>query len=598
MIALWVVAGAAAQPFHAGLRLERARQLLAEDNPQEAVRWVNLVLAEQPGNADAHTVAGLAHFAADELELALKHFERAIALGGDGSQRALSFNRGSCLLELGQAQLAEEAFLSAAQSDALQLACLGQVNAGFAALDQGGLRRALNYLHNARYGSSCAELSAVVDELAAALLEALMLAGDESLEAEHYGEAQWAWEAAVPLAGADRQLAGVLRGQAGVAAYLAGHDRAAMTHMAAVLHEDVSMAESLHLPTYWDHLSGGLRYGGRGLAGVATVFAGYDNNVLQASNRQDLAQTGVEESPFAGLRLYLSHGLAQDPALYLRTTYSGLGLGYSNGEQQALSYQDHELRWDLEYMLGTRFRLGAGVYVGAGLSGLETVVGRSVQGGGSASVAYQGSRAQRVSLAVDAGYTAPLSEGFEFLKGERFGVELSYRLRVERWRFTVAIFARSIGMGAQAVPGGELLPVEQLLLGCVDEPGDCEASYRVPLGYDMPGALAWASYQIGALTPMLRVQLEGRYYHAPYERRLLVVQGQQWVVVESAAVETQRDLRLALSVGSALELSERVNLFLGYDLQLGVSNVQGSQRQYGDEEFQRHMVVIEASAVF
>lgn len=162
----------AAQPDAEQGAPDAARRALAAQRPEEALALARAHLQDEPADADAHVVAGLALFRMDQPRQALEHFEQAIALGADDDRRVVAFNRGSCLFAIGRAPEAERVFLDSAASSDPQIATLSLVNAGYAALEQGAHTRAA--IHHAQAGDR--DQTDVLSDVRAELADAIDLA--------------------------------------------------------------------------------------------------------------------------------------------------------------------------------------------------------------------------------------------------------------------------------------------------------------------------------------------------------------------------------------------------------------------------------------
>lgn len=578
--------------------LKLAREALADGDLEPALALAKRELARETDNADAHTVAALALYQLQRPDEALAHFARAIDFGAEDSRRVLAFNRAACLLALERAEEAEQAFLGAADSSEPELGCLARLNAGLIALDLGRLSRAQEQLGWLQSEPSCARLGPLTEELHTGLqqqVERILQAGSEQIAAGRVGPAREAFAQAASLAPATPQV----HYRAGVAAFSAGADADALSYFERVRELQPAGATGRLAALYLDTLVGGLRHGGRGLVLWTTAVTGYDSNVLQASSRQNLAYGPPEQSPFIALRLFGTHGHELTPRLFGRATYAVEQLVYTRAAQQQWSSQDHELRWQAEYMLSSEMRLGAGVYGNLGFNGLSPAVGRTGQVAAVVLTAYQPSRKHRVTASLDVGYVAPLADRFEFWSGLSIDGQLSYQLHLSHWSFGVAAYLRSLGLGAQELPIGAMSLAEARRLGCASDligtTANCAVLYRVPLAYEAPGGWLWASYALGDFRPLLRAGIEGRLHREPIQRRVeSLVTGES----ETQLLNVQQDLRTTLALGLTWQANEVLSLFGSYTYQLGLSNVDGGTLEYGDEEFQRHAVQLEVTAAF
>lgn len=598
LCAPWVTADVAAAPgLSDGARLAAARAALGAGDGARALDLVFEVLAANPGSTDAHVVAGLIYYRRDEPASALQHFERALALAGEeaegGALSSLAFNRASCLFALGRFGRAETAFLQVAQVGAEPaLAGLSWVNAAYAALEQRAPERAERYLRKVRARGLCDALSASCEDLESELEEVfaqVQVRALEQLEAGDYASARSALAVALAARPDDPDL----NYHAGVAAFGAGDDDAAYRYLERAQRHQLGGQRAALAAAYTDRLAGGVRLGGRGWSLLASASVAYDDNVTLSSDSERVALlSGADASPGLGLLLDVGYADLLGAGLYGRVGYSVQQAVYTLSALRDWSSQDHLLQAQVEWMLTSSLRLGAGVYGALGLVGFEQLRARGLELGGQILTAYQWSRQHRLQLGLGISAGFLLASEFDYLAGQGQDVSLSYQWLYPRFRGLVSLYVRAQALGEQVLFGDALSDAEAQQLQCLGtvaiDPNGCLVQYRVPLSYDAVGAVATASYRIFEfLRPMLRVGFEVRQYRSPFQRELL---GPDGGLASRALVLTQRDMRLRLLAGATWSVGDDLSFFAGYEYSKGASNVVGATYDYGDESFERHWI--------
>jgi tetratricopeptide (TPR) repeat protein len=96
-------------------RLQEGYNLVLAGRIDEAVALANSMLVEDPGQAGAHNLLGLANYQANRLEPAVQEFRLAVAREPDFAEA--HFNMGNCLQALGRAEEAEAAFAAAVEAE-------------------------------------------------------------------------------------------------------------------------------------------------------------------------------------------------------------------------------------------------------------------------------------------------------------------------------------------------------------------------------------------------------------------------------------------------------------------------------------------------
>lgn len=570
-----------------------AREALRAGDLAGARELAEAALAAQPDDADALALLAMIEAKAGDSARALVHFDAALARSGANPPAALLWNRGTCLSALGRPADAEQAFLDAAAHATPPLDALAWLNAGYAALDLGADTRAQQHLQRARALDRAHELGPELADLTAEL--------DTRAQAEHarlYG-----YLARDELASAERELerARALRPDDAVVWYLSGV-ASYRQEQRADAQRQLNRARELGLDAardglardYLDLLADGLWLDGRGLHGQLELGGGYDSNAVQAGLADSnplLAQSASTRGGLYGqARAELSYGVAPSASSFVVARYDLQQTAYAASALDTWNSQQHELAIAGEQQLPDGLRAGAlarGTFEAAGLADFRAF---SFAGGGELWGALEHAPRARSKLTAAALQTRVVDADYSFLSGTRLDLVLETALGCDALR-----------AGGSAAYRGELIGTQRVdTLAPATSCSDCSARYVIPLGYDGPRAQLWLSYRVAErLRVSARISGELRYHRAPTYLALIAGSGER----ERLGARHERDARLGVGGGLALELLDPLELDVDYELTVARSNVDNTLGgthglDYANLSFVRHVLVLAAAAHF
>ena len=88
--------------------------------PEKAKVYLQAALSLRPDSADVHNNLGNSYSSSNQIELAIKHYEKAMELSTDDRSIALS-NLGSVLTDAGQTEQARKLLLEAVELEAVRV---------------------------------------------------------------------------------------------------------------------------------------------------------------------------------------------------------------------------------------------------------------------------------------------------------------------------------------------------------------------------------------------------------------------------------------------------------------------------------------------
>jgi tetratricopeptide (TPR) repeat protein len=543
--------------------------------------------ARPPRAGAALYLAGLARFRGGRPKEALQALDAAGRTGDPPAAALLQYNRGACLSELARHREAERAFVQAAARDPA-LAPAALVNAAYAALDRGSLKRARALARRALAAGAAvdivAELEADIDrpkgereEEGASPAQLEYRAGIKAFDGQRYEEARERFQRAADLDPAEPRS----RIMAGVVALKLGERAKARAELEQALQLALDDEEEHAAREYLDALSPGLASRGRGFEVLVRAGGGFDSGAGQsgALDPQSLAPLAGVASATGTAAFGLTYRARLKASVFAEAAYGLDQLAYLSPDAADYSLQNHALLGSLEWELG-RARLGAfagGQLVFSGLGAFRGLRG-SALAGGWAVLDEREWTSTRLDLAW-AG-SAALRPEFDYLSGNRADAALSQQLRAgASLAFDVTYRFRYDGMG--------VLPNDTPVSGSESCPHFCIQETRTPFGYRSHAAALSGRAALGA---RVRLELAGGIEWRSYlghETLTLVSQGHSAPPSRSVEIDRLReDSRLFASLGTGVRLSRTLELLARYEVTVNRSNV-------GADSFAKHVLALE-----
>ena len=557
--------------------LDRAREALARGDHAEARRIATAYVAVRGDDADGWTVLGLIDYEAGELELALAQFGRALRLmrSDDPARAIVAFNRASCHFEMGRFDEAEDGFGHVGKGEP-PLAVLALVNAGFAALEQGAKERARAYLRRAQALDGDGSLADAREELAAALRPPT-----EELPQADGLEQQ------------DDEAVAVADYDAAVDAYRAGQERESIQHFRRARGRGLDAIRDANAVAYLDALAGGLRSVGRGWGSSVAVGGGFDSNAAQSGLGDASAPLSFVQaeqgSPYLTASGEVGYGASLSDRTFLLAEYSLDQLAYLEGELDLFNSQDHTLELGVEHGASALVRYGLSGRALLSLAGLSDLDPLTWTLGTDAWLTFDYGQRWETTVRGTLLWTREADEAFTFLAGTRSEISIDQSVHSGRLRAGLGARYRAEGLGTQHV----ITEPEELCVAC-------QSIYDIPLSYRGPALSLWSSYQLApSVRAGLRGRAEWRLHSAASRLDVITLDGRTGILHE----RTQRDRRTGVSTGLSFALGGPFELYVGYDLTIGSSNIDnpagdGHELDYGNLNYVRHVGELELGAVF
>jgi tetratricopeptide (TPR) repeat protein len=566
--------------------LASAQAALARGAYAEAEE-IALEEARPPRAGAALYLAGLARFRGGRPEEALQALDAAGRASDPPAAAFLQYNRGACLSELARYREAERAFVQAAARDSA-LAPAALVNAAYAALDRGSVKRARALARRALAAGAAADIVAGLEADIArpqgerqeegaspALLE--YRAGIAAFDGQRYEEARKRFQRAADLDPTEARS----RIMAGAAALKMGERANARAELEQALQLSLDDEEAQAAREYLDALSPGLASRGRGFEALVRAGGGFDSGAGQsgALDPQSLAPIAGVASATGAAAFGLSYRARLKAGVFAEAAYGLDQLAYLSPNAADYSLQNHVLLGSVEWELG-RARLGASVGGQLVFTGLAAF--RGLRGTALAGVWAMLDEEEWTSTRLDLAWagSAALRSEFDYLSGNRADAALSQHLRIgASLAFDASYRFRYDGMGvlfsSAPVSGSEACP------------HFCTRETLTPFGYRSHAAALSGRAALGA---GVRLELAGGIEWRSYlGRETLTLSSQDHPDSTSRSVVFDRlreDSRLFASLGTGVRLSRALELLARYEITANRSNV-------GADSFAKHVLALE-----
>lgn len=547
--------------------------------------------ARPPREGAALYLAGLARFRAGRPEDALEALDAAARAGDPPAPAFLQYNRGACLTALERYAEAERAFLQAAAADA-SLTAAALVNAAFAALDRGAMRRARALARRARAAGAAAEVLADLgaqiargpdgerrEEPSGSAAQLEYRAGLAAFEGRRYEEARSRFQRAAELDPAEARS----RIMAGAASIQLGARTEARAELEQALRLSADEDDASAARDYLDALSPGLASRGRGFEAVVRAGGGFDSAAGQAGalDLQSLAPIAGAASATATAAVGLAYRARAFTKGFAELAYGLDQVAYLSPTAADYSLQHHLLLGSMEWALGD-LRLGASAGGQLAFTGLAAF--RGLQAAALAGAWAALDEGEWTTTRLDLGWAgrAALRSEFQYLAGNRADAALSQQVRAKALTVDASYRFRYDGMGtltrsAQVGPSP----------AC---PYSCTQDTRMPFGHRSHAA---ALSGRAALGPRVRLEMAAGVEWRSYLAHDTLILSWSWPSA-GRRVEIDRlrqDSRLFAAVGASARIHGALELAARYEATINRSNVDA-------DSFAKHVLALEVGAAW
>jgi tetratricopeptide (TPR) repeat protein len=593
--------------------LRRARAGVARGDAAEAIRCAEAGLRTARGRAgDLLFILGRGRLMQREYQDAVDAFTAAARAPDLSTPGAVAYHRGLALMGLGRFGNAEVAFASAAVLS-YELAQKAYLGAAVAAVKQEAFERAEDYLDRVDTLDDEAdddEGAQATSRVRALHERALIAAAERDAATGEWEDAKDKYESAADSAESREAPAderGRIEGGLAKASYELDDYEGAREHLQTALRLDPRNAEShlllaqtaqelgdpltasqhfteaLSVATRPDTaqaaehglfaLSPGIRGRGLGIAAHATAGVGYDTDAAKSELLLDKLAGTNQGSNFGYVEASASWRFHPGTSVFSELKYDFEQTAYAQSSVEPINFQEHQMSWSWETLLGRHLRLDLPVRAGLSFTGLRHFQVFQESLGGRPALFLDESLFTSTSLAFEwTQKRAPVAENQGF-SGHRAELALEQVWRVHPG---TSRFVRAVALARDEVLGSELL----------ERPSDPEcatACFLRPLSYRELGLTLDGTWSLGESVEIeAAAAADWRAYRGAVARGAFV---REAFVPGDHAPQPRRDLWVRPSATLTFMAGDHVGVEVSYELLMSFSTVDNTAPGHAPFDF-------------